>query len=92
MSSVFLLLQNGLIDPHPMMGIVIMSSSLKEFEKDFMFVKNLPYKMLVSIGGGGLHKILALLLIMHLNLNHLPVHKLLRILLEQCNQKNNVLL
>ncbi len=64
-----------------------MSSSMKEFEKAFMFVRNLPYKMPVSIGGGGLHKILALLLIMYINLNDLPGHKLLRMLFDQCDMK-----
>ena len=61
-----------------------MSTSMKEYEKAFMFVRNLPYKMSVSIGGGGLHKILALLMITYKNLNALPDHKLLRMLFDQC--------
>ena len=63
------------------MEIVIVSSSMKEFEKAFLFVRNLPHKMSVSID---LHKILALFLIMHINLNDLTTHKLLRMLIDQC--------
>ncbi|CAF3826211.1 unnamed protein product [Rotaria sp. Silwood1] len=48
----------GLPDPHPTIGILIMPSSTKEFEKAFMFIRNLPYKMPVSLGGGGLHQII----------------------------------
>ncbi|CAF4413592.1 unnamed protein product [Rotaria sp. Silwood2] len=81
--------QNGLTDPHPIIGILIMSSSLKEFEQAFMFVRNLPYKMPVSIGCGGFHKILGLLLIVYKNLNDLPSHKLLRILFDQCGMKKS---
>ncbi len=66
-----------------------MSSSMKEFEKAFLFVRNLPYKMPVSIGVGGLHKTLALLLIIYINLNDLPVHKLLRMLIDQCGMKKS---
>ncbi len=66
-----------------------MSSSMKGFEKSFMFVRNLPYKMPVSIGGGGLHKVVALLLIMYMNLNDLPGHKLLRMLFDRCGMKKS---
>ncbi|CAF3885541.1 unnamed protein product [Rotaria sordida] len=82
-----LFFKNGLTDPHPVMGIVIMPSTAKEFEKAFMFIRYLPYKMPVSIGGGGLQKILALLLVIYINLNVSPGHKLLRLLSEQCNKK-----
>ncbi|CAF3428143.1 unnamed protein product [Rotaria sp. Silwood2] len=39
----------GLPDPHPTIGTLIMPSSTKEFDKAFMFIRNLPYKMPVSI-------------------------------------------
>jgi hypothetical protein len=84
-----LFFQNGLVDPHPTLGILIMPSVNKEFEKAFMFIRNLSYKMSVSIGGGGLHKILALILITYINLNHPPTHKLLQKLSEHCKQKFN---
>ncbi|CAF4696287.1 unnamed protein product, partial [Rotaria sp. Silwood2] len=73
----------GLPDPHPTIGTLIMPSSTKEFEKAFMFIRNLPYKMPVSIGSGGLHQIVALLLISYITLDHLPSHKLLQILFEK---------
>ncbi len=66
-----------------------MPSVNKEYEKAFMFVRNLPYKMPISIGGGGLHKIVALVFITYLILNHSPGHKLLQILFEQCKKKFN---
>jgi hypothetical protein len=64
-----------------------MPSVNKEFEKAIMFIRNLPYKMSVSIGGGGLHKILSLILITYINLNHSPSHKLLQVLSDNCKQK-----
>jgi len=64
-----------------------MSSTMKEFEKAYMFVRNLPYKMSMSITGGGLHKILALLLTVYVNLNDTPTHKLIRMLFDQCYMK-----
>ncbi|CAF3963394.1 unnamed protein product [Rotaria sp. Silwood1] len=78
----------GLPDPHPTIGILIMPSSTKEFEKAFMFIRNLPYKMPVSLGGGGLHQIVALLLISYIILDHLPSHKLLQTLFEKCKKRN----
>ena len=66
-----------------------MSSSMKEFEEASYFVRNLPYKMSVSIGVGGLHKTLAFLLIIYINLNDLPIHKLLRMLIDQCGMKKS---
>ncbi|CAF4900283.1 unnamed protein product, partial [Rotaria sp. Silwood1] len=78
---------NGLTDPHPLMGILIMPSGAKGFGKAFMFVSNLPYKMLLSIGIGGLHKILALLVITYMNLNHWPAQKLLEMLVEKSRKE-----
>jgi hypothetical protein len=60
---------------------------MEEFEKAFMFVKNLPYKMSVSIGGG-LRKILARLII-YINMNDSPVHNLLQLLFNQCGIKKS---
>ncbi|CAF3337247.1 unnamed protein product [Rotaria sp. Silwood2] len=80
----------GLPDPHPTIGTLIMPSSTKEFEKAFMFIRNLPYKMPVSIGSGGLHQIVALLLISYITLDHLPSHKLLQILFEKCKKKSTI--
>ncbi|CAF1315925.1 unnamed protein product [Adineta steineri] len=79
-----LFFKNGINGTHPDVGIVITSSKMKQFEKSFMFVTGLPYKMNVSIGGGGIHKILALLLIIYINLNDKPGHKILQILLNKC--------
>ncbi len=59
------------------------------FEKAFMFVRNLPYKMPVSIDGGGLHKILGLLLIVYKSLNDIPDHKLLQMLSDRCDMKKS---
>ncbi|CAF4705785.1 unnamed protein product [Rotaria sp. Silwood2] len=84
-----LFFKNGLADSHPIIGILIMSSSLQEFEKAFMFVRNWPYKMPVSIGFGDFHKILGLLLITYKKLNEFPSHKLLRALFDQCGMKKS---
>ncbi|CAF1395175.1 unnamed protein product [Adineta steineri] len=79
-----LFFKNGINGTHPDVGIVITSSKMKQFEKSFMFVTGLPYKMNVSIVGGGIHKILALLLIIYINLNDKPGHKILQMLLNKC--------
>ncbi|CAF2791243.1 unnamed protein product [Rotaria sp. Silwood2] len=80
--------KNGLTDPHPIIGILIMPSGATGCEKAFMFVKNLPYKMLVSITVSGVHKLLTLLVITYVNLNHLPAQKLLEMLAKKCKKRS----
>ncbi|CAF1388121.1 unnamed protein product, partial [Didymodactylos carnosus] len=78
--------KNGLIDPHPILSILIMPSATKELEKAFMLIRNLPYKMLVFVGSEDLHKILALVLITYVNLNNSVGHRLLQILFANVNK------
>ncbi|CAF1398960.1 unnamed protein product [Rotaria sordida] len=78
---------NGLSDFHPQIGVLMVPSAKSGVEKAFMFIKNLPYKMYIHIGITGLHKILAFLVIVYMNLNHWPTHKLLLMLIE--NSKGN---
>ncbi|CAF2728073.1 unnamed protein product [Rotaria sp. Silwood2] len=84
-----LFFKNGLPNSHPMIGVIISSSSINQYEKAFIFIRNLPFKMPVSIAAGGLHKIFSLLLIIYINLNDAPVHTLLKMLFEQCNEKKH---
>ena len=44
--------------------------------------------MPVTIDGGGLHKILSILLITFIILNSDPIHKLIRLLHVKCDGKN----
>lgn len=68
----------------PVIGVLIIESRTDEVGKAYMFVRNLPFKMPITVGAGGLHSVLALLLIIFINLNCNPGHKLLRFLLEKC--------
>ncbi|CAF3694319.1 unnamed protein product [Rotaria sp. Silwood1] len=81
-----LIFKNGLSNPHPMIGVLITSSLTNEFERAFLFVRNIPYKMSLSITNAGLHKVLSILMMIYINLNALPDHTVLRTLLEQCNK------
>ncbi|CAF3947770.1 unnamed protein product [Rotaria sordida] len=82
-----IIFKNGLSDFHPQIGVLMVPSAKSGVEKAFMFIKNLPYKMYIHIGITGLHKILAFLVIVYMNLNHWPTHKLLLMLIE--NSKGN---
>ncbi|CAF3866729.1 unnamed protein product [Rotaria magnacalcarata] len=77
----------GLTGVHPVIGILIMPSATGTFEKAFLFVKNVPYKIPVSIGAGGLHKLLSLMIIVYLNVNHRPMQQLLSMVMEKCKSK-----
>ncbi|CAF4622458.1 unnamed protein product, partial [Rotaria magnacalcarata] len=79
--------KNGITGIHPIIGVLLMPSIASGFEKAFLFVKNLPFKMAVSISVSGLHKILALLAVVYMNLNHSPTQTLLKILIENCKKK-----
>ena len=45
--------------------------------------------MHVRVSVFGLHKILALFVIVYMNLNHWPTHKLLLMLIEQSKENSN---
>ncbi|CAF3345426.1 unnamed protein product [Rotaria sp. Silwood2] len=79
--------KNGITGIHPIIGVLLMPSIASGFEKAFLFVKNLPFKMAVSISVSGLHKILTLLAIVYMNLNHSPTQTLLKMLIENCKKK-----
>ncbi|CAF1337919.1 unnamed protein product [Rotaria sp. Silwood1] len=81
--------KNGLSNSHPPIGVLMMPSINSNVEKAFMFIKNLPYKMHVRVGIAGLHKILALFVIVYMNLNHWPTHKLLLMLIEHSKENSN---
>ncbi|CAF2810211.1 unnamed protein product [Rotaria sp. Silwood2] len=81
--------KNGLSDSHPQIGVLMVPSANSGVEKSFIFIKNLPYKMHIRVGITGLHKILALLVIVYMNLNHLPTHKLLLMLVENSKENSN---
>ncbi|CAF5027982.1 unnamed protein product, partial [Rotaria sp. Silwood1] len=83
--------KNGLSNSHPPIGVLMMPSINSNVEKAFMFIKNLPYKMHVRVGIAGLHKILALFVIVYMNLNHWPTHKLLLMLIEHSKENNEIL-
>ncbi|CAF2498829.1 unnamed protein product [Rotaria sp. Silwood2] len=57
--------KNGLSDSHPQIGVLMVPSANSGVEKSFIFIKNLPYKMHIRVGITGLHKILALLVILY---------------------------
>ncbi|CAF4105114.1 unnamed protein product [Rotaria magnacalcarata] len=64
---------HGLVDPHPMMEISMVPST-GAFKRTCAFIRNLPYMMYISIGIGGLHKMLPLFIIANMILNHQPMH------------------
>ena len=64
-------------------------SSNSAVQKAFMFVRRLPYKMHIRVGIGGRHKVLALLVIVYMNLNHRPIHRLLSMLIENSKENSN---
>lgn len=80
--SWYIFFQNGLTDPHPIIGALMIPSIESGIQKAFMFIRRLPLKMHVHIGATGLHKVVALLIIVYLNLSHSPGHKLLSMLIE----------
>ncbi|CAF4378090.1 unnamed protein product, partial [Rotaria sp. Silwood2] len=81
--------KNGLSNSHPPIGVLMMPSINLGVEKAFMFIKNLPYKMHVRVGIAGIHKILALFVIVYMNLNHWPTHKLLLMLIQNSKENSN---
>ncbi|CAF1344301.1 unnamed protein product [Rotaria magnacalcarata] len=81
--------KNGLTNPHPPIGVLMVPTGTSSVQNVFLFVKNLPYKMNIRVSITGLHKVLALLIIVYVNLNHLPTHKLLLMLMNKSKEINN---
>ncbi|CAF3880250.1 unnamed protein product [Rotaria magnacalcarata] len=79
--------KHGLSNPYKKFGILISSSSTNEFEKAVLFIRNLLFKIHLSISGGGLQNVLAILMTLYINLNAQPDHKVLRMLFGLCNKK-----
>ncbi|CAF3788024.1 unnamed protein product [Rotaria magnacalcarata] len=57
--------KNGLTNPHPPIGVLMVPTGNSTVQNVFLFVKNLPYKMNIRVSITGLHKELALLVIVY---------------------------
>ncbi|CAF5138374.1 unnamed protein product, partial [Rotaria magnacalcarata] len=48
--------KNGLTNPHPPIGVLMVPTGTSSVQNVFLFVKNLPYKMNIRVSITGLHK------------------------------------